>query len=134
MKKDILKYSHWKFKFNYYSSLWIFFFVLIISDGLKSTFREFWESNCFFQFCISPITCTLEDGVDFLLNKLFTIIKRTLNRVVTITGAFPSHEDTVICGPFCFPTALKCSSPPPEAANGCRWRKCLTLRTQQCLF
>lgn len=35
---------------------------------------------------------------------------------------------------FCFPAPLKCSPPPPEAANGCRWRKCLTLRTQRCLF
>lgn len=35
---------------------------------------------------------------------------------------------------LCFTSALKCSLPPRESANGCRWRKCLTLWTQQCLF
>lgn len=32
---------------------------------------------------------------------------------------------------LCFVSGCKCSSLPRQQANGCKWRKCLTSRTQQ---
>lgn len=87
------------------------------------------------DFQIKPINyylirkyLNLQPVQKFDLMSRFSAVLRTIGEG-TISLKGPCNLWTL-----CFPSALKCSAPPPEPANGCRWRKCLTLWTQQRLF